>query len=107
MLGPKIKPWRSEKYRRYVAGFPCFGCGLEGSSQCAHMNAGKGRGTKVSDALTFPLCCTRPMRVGCHVQHDLLIDMTLDERKAAELRYVAKMQTTALADGWFKESKAA
>lgn len=61
---PKIKPWRSEKHRRLVASLPCAQCGIEGSSQCAHANFGKGFGTKVSDILTFPLCQT------CHAHHD-------------------------------------
>lgn len=64
MMIPKIKPWRSEKHRRNVAALPCIRCHCFGPSQCAHANFGKGLGTKVSDALTFPLC------PACHRNHD-------------------------------------
>jgi hypothetical protein len=99
----KVKPWRSEAYRRYVASFPCFACGIEGYSQCAHQNYGKGRGTKVDDRLTFPLCAPRFGLIGCHQQHDLCIDMSRDERRETEARYVERMHAFAKRDGW--ESK--
>lgn len=63
MMFPKSKPWRSEKHRRNVAALPCVSCN-HGGCQCAHANFGKGMGTKVSDALTFPLC------PACHRTHD-------------------------------------
>jgi hypothetical protein len=100
VIGPKVKAWRSEKYRRYVASHDCFECGLSGHSQAAHANYGKGRGLKTDDSLCFPLCATLPMRVGCHDQHDQLIDMTLDERREREAIYVAQMQGIADREGW-------
>lgn len=64
------KPIRSEEYRRLVAKLPCYHCGLEGYSQAAHPNSGKGRGVKLSDLDCFPMCCTRPGTDGCHKDFD-------------------------------------
>lgn len=98
--------FRSEAYRRYVAGFPCFSCGLEGFSQAAHPNFGKGLGMKTDDRLCFPLCSSRPSRMGCHAQHDMSVEMTRDERRQREAEYVERMQAMARADGRpeFKEA---
>lgn len=52
-------------------------------------------GTKHSDLETFPLCATRPGHMGCHMQHDLCIDMTRDQRREIEDRYVERMQRLA------------
>lgn len=96
----KEEPLRSESYRRYVASYPCFACGIEGFSQCAHPNYGKGLGLKTSDADTFPLCGPHNGLIGCHQQHDLCIDMTRAMRREAEVKYTARMQWLAKADGW-------
>lgn len=102
-----LKPTRyqNEAYRRYVASKPCFGCGIEGYSQCAHANGG-GMGTKASDLDTFPLCCSRPGMLGCHMQFDLCIDMTKAERRELTIKYVERMHAIARADGRpeFKEA---
>lgn len=95
---PKFKPFRSEAYRRYVSGKACFGCGIEGYSQCAHANGG-GMGTKASDLDTFPLCATRPGHMGCHMQHDLMIDLDKATRRELEREYVNRMQAIAKAEG--------
>lgn len=95
---PKPQRVQNEAYRRYVASKPCFGCGIEGYSQCAHANGG-GMGTKRSDLETFPLCCTRPGHMGCHYMHDLCIDMTRATRRELEAKYIAQMQGMARADG--------
>lgn len=102
----KTKPYRSESYRRFVASFPCFGCGIEGWSQCAHANHGKGLGLKVSDLETFPLCSVRPGHMGCHQMHDLCLDMTRDQRRELEAKYVERMQRIAREHGRqeFKEA---
>lgn len=103
----KDEPVRSEPYRRYVAGLACFACGLAGRSQAAHSNSpdhGKGLGLKAGDRYVFPLCCSQPGRVGCHTQHDLLIGMSRDDRRAAEVQYVDRMHTQARADGWDLET---
>ncbi len=96
----RAKPKRivNESYRRYVSSKPCFGCGIEGYSQCAHANGG-GMGTKRSDLDTFPLCATRPGHMGCHMQHDLAIGMDKRTRRELEARYVKRMQDMARADG--------
>lgn len=67
---PKAKPWRSEAYRRAVASLPCAYCGIEGYSQHAHENDGKGARLKVDDRRAMPLCCSRPGIEGCHVAFD-------------------------------------
>lgn len=98
---PKDKPWRSEAYRRYVASHPCFCCGIAGFSQCAHQNFGKGLSSKTDDALSFPLCCTRPGHMGCHAMFDLgLNGETRDERRARARSYTERMQGLAANDGW-------
>lgn len=98
MKHPKPSRVDSPSYRRYVATQPCYGCGIEGYSQCAHANYGKGAGTKTSDYLTFPLCAPRPGQQGCHAMHDQCVGMTRDERRDRELRYVVRMQAQALRD---------
>ena len=92
---PKSTPERSESYRRWVASLPCFGCGIEGYSQAAHPNQGRGLGQKASDLDCFPLCCVRPGHMGCHQMHDLLLGMTLDQRREIELSYIERMHRIA------------
>lgn len=64
------EPLRDESYRRWVASLPCFACGIQGYSQCAHPNSGKAKGRKNSDEGCFPLCCDRPGVKGCHSRFD-------------------------------------
>lgn len=66
----KEKAIESEPYRRLVAQLPCMWCGIEGYSQHAHLNYGKGLGMKTDDRTGFPLCCSRPGIEGCHVAYD-------------------------------------
>lgn len=94
---PKDEPVRSEGYRRWIASLPCFGCGIEGFSQCAHPNQGRGLGQKATDADCFPLCCTRPGHMGCHVMHDQLIDIDLQTRREVEDGFTAQAQAMARA----------
>jgi len=89
---PKQEPLRSEQYRRYVASFPCFRCGLVGSSQCAHANKGKGMGMKTCDRNTFPACFK------CHSDIDNSRGMTREQRRALEEQFVERMQAQARAD---------
>ncbi len=96
---PKSTPVRSESHRRWVATLPCFACGIEGYSQAAHPNQGRGLGQKASDLDCFPLCCARPGHMGCHFMHDQLIDVTLSERRAIELRYIDRIHALAVAAG--------
>jgi hypothetical protein len=95
----KSKPIRSESYRRFVASQPCFACGIEGYSQAAHPNQGRGLGQKASDLDCFPLCAARPGHMGCHQMHDLLMDMTRAERREAEGKYIERMHAIALRVG--------
>lgn len=67
---PKQDVVRSESYRRLVASLPCIACGIEGFSQHAHGNQGKGMAWKVCDLFSFPLCCDQPDRQGCHPKLD-------------------------------------
>lgn len=102
---PKPRRYQNKSYRRFVASFPCFNCGIEGYSQCAHANGG-GMGTKASDLDTFPLCAARPGHQGCHVLFDLCVDMTKAERRELTERYVKRMQDIAREHGRpeFKEA---
>lgn len=88
---PKVKPERDEAYRRLVASLPCDYCGLDGYSQCAHPNTGKGVGTKADDKRSFPLCADRPGQAGCHSRFDQGALMAKAERRAYE---EAAMQRT-------------
>ena len=102
---PKPTRYQNESYRRFVASQDCFGCGISGYSQCAHANGG-GMGTKRSDLDTFPLCSARPGHMGCHMQHDLCIDMTRATRRELEAKYVERMHAIAREHGRpeFKEA---
>lgn len=101
---PKDVPLRSEPYRRYVASFACFGCGVSGYSQCAHENFGKAMARKVCDSRTFPLCGPRFGLLGCHQQFDLGVDTDRDTRRAQGAQYVERMHRLAEADGWDLET---
>ena len=82
---------RSEPYRRLVAAMPCKACGIQGSSQAAHLPT-EGKGIKQDDRLIFALCCTRPGITGCHVEYDQyrmftrLVAMTVGRAWAADTR---------------------
>jgi hypothetical protein len=67
---PKTVAARSEAYRRLVAAMPCRSCGIQGSSQAAHPNAGKAKGAKADDRAVFALCAARPGIKGCHQKFD-------------------------------------
>lgn len=107
MMFPKHKPARSESYRRYVATFPCDFCGIEGYSQAAHPNTGKGMGIKADDFSCFPLCGPRFGVPGCHALFDQGALMTKAERRDYENGAIARMRQRARADGWFSDEEAA
>lgn len=96
---PKADIVRSDGYRRFVASFPCFACGISGFSQAAHANVGKGLSMKTSDLTCFPLCGPHGLHQGCHSVHDLCIGMTRDERRATEARYIERMHAIAREHG--------
>ncbi|MGA0608874.1 hypothetical protein [Caldimonas sp. KR1-144] len=99
VAAPKSVLIRSEDYRRFVASFPCFWCGVAGYSQCAHDNFEKGMALKVCDTRSFPLCGPRFGLVGCHTQFDLLIEISRDERRALGAEWVERMRGIARAAG--------
>lgn len=67
---PKAALVRSEPYRRLIASLPCIACGIEGFTQHAHGNNGKGMALKTCDLFSFPLCADRPGERGCHAKLD-------------------------------------
>ncbi|MCL2887467.1 MAG: hypothetical protein FWF20_11985 [Betaproteobacteria bacterium] len=85
---PKTKPVRDEAYRRAVAALPCARCGIQGYSQAAHPNTGKGMGTKTDDRLCFPLCADRPGVRGCHSLFDQGGLYSKEIRRINERRWV-------------------
>lgn len=95
----KMNPLRSESYRRFVASFPCFDCGISGYSQCAHENVYKGLSMKVGDDRTFPLCGPRFGLLGCHQEFDLGLGLDRDERRDQGRVWVERMQALARAAG--------
>ena len=95
----KESPLRSEAYRRAVASLPCIHCGIEGYSQCAHANTGKGTGTKSSDTESFPLCACQPGRRGCHSLFDQGALFSKEARRAKEAEWVAKTRLQILSSG--------
>lgn len=64
----KDKPVEDKAYRRLVAARPCMNCRIDGNSQAAHENHGKGMSLKTDDRRTFPLCTVAGN--GCHDAFD-------------------------------------
>ena len=91
----KAQPAAQILHFKRVAMLACACCGIEGYSQVAHSNRyqdGKGRSIKAHYLATFPLCCTRPGIIGCHVEHDQCIGMTREEADARTEIYIADTQ---------------
>ena len=91
---PKSAPLRDESYRRWVASLPCAHCGIEGYSQAAHGDAGKGMGIKSSDDTCYPACGPRPslfgMDPGCHYLIGTSGTFSKEERRTLEAEYAAR-----------------
>jgi hypothetical protein len=100
---PKENALRSEPYLRLVAALPCAWCGIEGYSQAAHANQGKGTGIKASDATAMPLCGPRPTSRtgGCHALLDRGGLLTKDQRREFEELWAnrTRMRLRAMAAG--------
>lgn len=96
-----LKPARSESFRRLVAARACIHCGIEGYSQHAHENLGKGGGKKVDDRRAMPLCCTRPGIEGCHVAFDQgrLLPGGRDAHRAAGAAWAAQTRAAIYESG--------
>lgn len=84
---PKDETVRDESYRRLVASLPCILCGVQGHSQAAHPNMGKGTGVKSDDTDCFPLCADRPGVRGCHPKFDQGALFPKEERRAMEAKW--------------------
>jgi hypothetical protein len=74
MLIPKRNYKRDEKFRRWIAQFPCFVCGIHLKSQAAHLETG-GRGIKTHDKYCVSLCHSKydhngNLVDGCHTEYD-------------------------------------
>lgn len=80
---------RDTAYLRRVAALPCVYCGIQGYSQAAHANTGKGMGIKASDHDTFPLCADRPESRGCHSLFDQGALFSKKERRDVERRWIS------------------
>jgi hypothetical protein len=72
---PKPHTFRSQSWLRAVASLPCQICGIDGQSQAAHINMGKGMGIKTHDCWCSALCQT------CHSRIDQGKDLTRAERR--------------------------
>ena len=81
---PKAVLLRDKDYRMAVASLPCFNCGVEGYSNAAHSDFGKGMGMKSSDATVYPLCADRPGVVGCHSAIGANAALSRDARREFE-----------------------
>lgn len=99
MKYPKAEIVRSKSYLRWVASLPCVCCGIEGRSQAAHANSGKGMSMKTSDLDTFPLCADGLGYVGCHTMHDRPISLSRALRREREPVYIAKTRALAVEVG--------
>ena len=73
---------RSSFHRKIVASLPCIACGLEGYTQAAHRNEGKGMGIKACDSQMMPLC------VSCHRELDQGGKLDRETRRTIERAYV-------------------
>lgn len=56
MVIDKERPLDCEAYRKYVAALPCWLCHIEGYSQAAHADEGKGMAIKSDDRTCYPAC---------------------------------------------------
>lgn len=94
---PKDLPVESEPYRRLVAALPCINCRLEGRSQAAHPNTGKGKGMKADDRLCFPLCHVEGNN--CHGRFDLYQLYGRALQTDLEPHWALQTQRAILSDG--------
>ena len=94
---------RSEPYRRLVASLPCIACGIEGFSQHAHGNQGKGMAIKACDLYAFPLCAPRPGEIGCHARLDQGALFPKAVRREVELEWARRTVLFLLGAGRWPE----
>jgi len=87
---PKPNPLRSEPYRRLVAALDCIVCGIEGYSQAAHSDMGKGAHIKSDDRTCYPACAPRVGNIGCHALIGSTGTYTRDARRVLEADFAAR-----------------
>ena len=98
----KPSRFRSASHRKLVASLPCIACGLEGYTQAAHRNEGKGMGIKACDSQMMPLCFR------CHSELDQGGKLDRETRRTIELAYVkATRQILINRSQWSPEVEAA
>lgn len=85
--------FRSVPMRMAVARLECMACGVEGQTQAAHLNEGKGMGLKTSDAKLAALCWD------CHREYDQGSSMTREQRRAFGYEMVSKTLSRLIEDG--------
>jgi len=105
LVFPKALTYRSTDLRRAVAALPCMKCGIEGHTQAAHMNLGKGGAIKASDAALAALCADRPGVRGCHTLLDQGGALPKAERRAFEIEMVAKTYIALVERGLLEVAK--
>lgn len=93
---PKEDVARSEKYRRLVAHLVCAHCGVEGYSQAAHGDFGKGLSIKADDRTCYPACAPHDGRQGCHYLIGTSGTYTREERRALDEQYGAQTRAKIL-----------
>ncbi len=97
---PKSNPVRSEPYRRYVAALPCYVCRIEGYSQAAHADFGKGMGIKSCDLTCYPLCAPHNGHPGCHATVGSSGVLPRDERRDLEKITATWTQERLIEQSW-------
>ncbi|KVV12394.1 hypothetical protein [Burkholderia ubonensis] len=102
---PKLLTFRSERLRRAITTLPCMQCGVEGYTQAAHANYGKGGAQKASDAAIAALCADRPGVRGCHALLDQGGVLPKAERRAFEMEMVAKTYIALMERGLLEIAK--
>lgn len=96
---PKQNAARSEPYRRLVAARPCIHCGIDGYSQAAHGDQGKGAHIKSDDRTCYPLCADRPDVVGCHVLIGMTRIYSREVRRDMEAEFGERTRAAIIANG--------
>ncbi len=75
---------RNYPYRILISNLPCANCQIQGRTQAAHRNEGKGIGIKTDDTDMMALC------VECHRMLDQGGAMEKKQRRDFELRMVER-----------------
>lgn len=90
---------RSEAYRRLVASMPCAHCGIQGHSQAAHADQGKGGHIKSDDRTCYPACAPRVGQQGCHALIGMTGSMPREQRRELEQTYARQTRAEIIKQG--------